>query len=450
LLTAPLLSFLFLNIMAATTVTKLLFGGLLVASPLVSGVPFSSVFNRRQASCVGGIADGICQAAETHASCPPDCLIATCGDAVCLASAGEDTTTCPFDCAPPTSGKCGDSVCTSDENEQTCPLDCVCGNGKCQGTETALTCPQDCKCGDGVCDNSIDETSFTCPSDCPSDSGANTPNPLNSPNTPIASDTVNTPLTGSNIDNPSNQLGDSPPANAGQPSGAATNNELKSTCNGDGYCDANNGENLSNCPNDCTEKNTSSVELPQTNNCNNNGICEADENNGNCPNDCALSALETPSENVMENISDYETKNPGAVLAMGHVIKPGGRLNASCGTYLELERTGNIVIKDQYNALIWQSDSSGMCGNKGCSLAMGNDGVLQLQLKLGPKVKTIWYLSNKACTRAVLLANGNFVCMDATNRVMYQTGAVGVAPAQCTSANATESTDTKATTDPAQ
>lgn len=63
---------------------------------------------------------------------------------------------------------CGNGVCNSDENADSCYIDCVsCGDGSCSiGYETSDSCYIDCgSCGDGSCSNFY-EDSTTCPQDC--------------------------------------------------------------------------------------------------------------------------------------------------------------------------------------------------------------------------------------------------------------------------------------------
>jgi hypothetical protein len=65
--------------------------------------------------------DGHCDAGfETVISCPQDCAI--CSDGVCSVAVGEDSNSCPIDC------HCGDGVCDAAESIASCPNDCgACG-----------------------------------------------------------------------------------------------------------------------------------------------------------------------------------------------------------------------------------------------------------------------------------------------------------------------------------
>ncbi len=70
----------------------------------------------------------------------------TCGDGLC--ETGEDQNTCPDDCSPP-GPVCGDGNCEDGESFDSCPDDCVppgpvCGNGECEEGEAAEDCPDDC------------------------------------------------------------------------------------------------------------------------------------------------------------------------------------------------------------------------------------------------------------------------------------------------------------------
>jgi hypothetical protein len=72
---------------------------------------------------------------------------------------------------PPSETLCGDGICQTHENPDTCPQDCParCGDTFCHASETCSNCPQDCgacpaTCGNDVCEAS--ETCETCPQDC--------------------------------------------------------------------------------------------------------------------------------------------------------------------------------------------------------------------------------------------------------------------------------------------
>ncbi|HEY1547617.1 MAG TPA: hypothetical protein VGG28_07350 [Kofleriaceae bacterium] len=65
----------------------------------------------------------MCEAGETHASCPEDCG----------SGSGSDGPTC------------GNGKCETGETSESCPQDCPpCGDGICEATETASSCPDDC------------------------------------------------------------------------------------------------------------------------------------------------------------------------------------------------------------------------------------------------------------------------------------------------------------------
>ncbi|MBM4398472.1 MAG: hypothetical protein FJ087_22625, partial [Deltaproteobacteria bacterium] len=100
--------------------------------------------------------------------CKDDCC--QCPDGICQRfGCGEDATTCPKDCSTP----CGNKTCDDGENVYSCPEDCewkACGNGTCEGGEdgkvTPGYCAADCgtACGNCVCDK--DENGQSCPADC--------------------------------------------------------------------------------------------------------------------------------------------------------------------------------------------------------------------------------------------------------------------------------------------
>ena len=93
-----------------------------------------------------------------------------CGDGEC--GSNEDCETCPLDCGS-CGPVCGDWSCDGTENCSSCPVDCgtcgpECGNGYCESGETCGNCSTDCGscsvCGDGVCDP--DEDEYSCYQDC--------------------------------------------------------------------------------------------------------------------------------------------------------------------------------------------------------------------------------------------------------------------------------------------
>ena len=136
---------------------------------------------------------------------------AECGDAQCQPEAGENCSSCPYDCV------CSSEQCCVDQSCAECPPECgdgvleggeecddgntedadgcsalceeeeLCGNGQCDkyvGEEDCETCPEDCGCledeccttgvcifchgcGDGVCEPEYGDTCGSCPEDCP-------------------------------------------------------------------------------------------------------------------------------------------------------------------------------------------------------------------------------------------------------------------------------------------
>lgn len=90
--------------------------------------------------------DGVCEMGENTDSCPADCAPdPVCGNGVC--EIGEDGTTCAVDCVP-TGPYCGDGTCNGTEDNDSCAADCPlapwCGDGICNGTEDTSTCSVDC------------------------------------------------------------------------------------------------------------------------------------------------------------------------------------------------------------------------------------------------------------------------------------------------------------------
>eukprot|EP00026_Physarum_polycephalum_P000466 Phypoly_transcript_00467.p1 GENE.Phypoly_transcript_00467~~Phypoly_transcript_00467.p1 ORF type:complete len:1577 (+),score=152.41 Phypoly_transcript_00467:25-4731(+) len=82
-----------------------------------------------------------------------------CGDAYCNATLGEDCVSCPFDCKNSSCKTCGDGICDTNENCQTCFDDCraTCGIKRCQVQD----CSKHGTCQDGTC---ICEAAFSGPS----------------------------------------------------------------------------------------------------------------------------------------------------------------------------------------------------------------------------------------------------------------------------------------------
>src|SRR5262245_42900079 len=97
------------------------------------------------------------------------CTLSALFAALAISACGSGTTTS----APP---GCGDAICQSSENCQSCPADCgtcpvfeFCGDQTCQATEDCSTCPIDCGgqcCGNGTCQPQFNEDCGTCPADC--------------------------------------------------------------------------------------------------------------------------------------------------------------------------------------------------------------------------------------------------------------------------------------------
>lgn len=132
--------------------------------------------------------NGKCEAGENFDNCPPDCLSDQCnlagaqgccqeGNAVwchegvqymencavapacgwdsddgrfACGTDGADEPTGEFAKTCPSPGpKCGNAICESSEDMESCPLDCpfpgFCGDGECAGMEYFQSCPADCK-----------------------------------------------------------------------------------------------------------------------------------------------------------------------------------------------------------------------------------------------------------------------------------------------------------------
>ncbi len=121
------------------------------------------------ASAAPGVCgDGICDTNEDCNSCAGDCgACPVCPDGICNGT--EDCTSCPTDCGA--CPQCGDGICNGNEDCVSCPADCsncpVCGDGQCDSSENCANCPQDCPCptcGDGACNGNEDCAS--CAVDC--------------------------------------------------------------------------------------------------------------------------------------------------------------------------------------------------------------------------------------------------------------------------------------------
>ncbi len=141
--------------------------------PVCSGMERLDFYNCISADCnatrscmlplpCGFCGDGLCQLNEEPSYCGQDCGgDPYCGDGWCD-PIFEDVISCSVDCAV-----CGDRYCQAFEN---CPFDCdfqVCGNGLCEYGEHCESCPVDCGacvCGDGTCD--VGECG-NCAADCP-------------------------------------------------------------------------------------------------------------------------------------------------------------------------------------------------------------------------------------------------------------------------------------------
>ncbi len=95
-----------------------------------------------------------------------------CGNDICASE--EDFDSCPQDCPEP-GPVCGDGRCEPPENTTSCRQDCrpatVCGNGECEEGENFGSCPGDCEppvavCGNGLCEEDLGEDYKVCPQDC--------------------------------------------------------------------------------------------------------------------------------------------------------------------------------------------------------------------------------------------------------------------------------------------
>lgn len=81
----------------------------------------------------------------------PSGITGICGNLVC--ESGEDANSCVADCSG--ANICGNLVCEAGENTDNCNVDCdtsfTCGNGLCEAGESIDTCQEDCAVEEGGC-----------------------------------------------------------------------------------------------------------------------------------------------------------------------------------------------------------------------------------------------------------------------------------------------------------
>jgi hypothetical protein len=122
------------------------------------------------AQCVVGCGNGICESGEDCNTCPSDCVSGTssgavCGNGVCEAGNGEDCVSCPADCNGAQSGKPANRFCCGDGGG-TNPLPCSdasCSTGGWSCTDVPGSGGTYC-CGDLSCDSG--EDCGNCALDC--------------------------------------------------------------------------------------------------------------------------------------------------------------------------------------------------------------------------------------------------------------------------------------------
>ena len=132
-----------------------------------------------------GCGDGVCEGAESKASCCTDCgcgkgfacdanqcvTAPTCGDGQCQPDEGEDCNKCQSDCGCLFQEVCtlGGACCGADCDGKTCgPDGCGGSCGSCSGGSVCAggQCASDSFCGDNVCAYELGEHCDNCPGDC--------------------------------------------------------------------------------------------------------------------------------------------------------------------------------------------------------------------------------------------------------------------------------------------
>jgi hypothetical protein len=120
--------------------------------------------------CVSGCGNGICESGEDCNTCPSDCVSGTssgavCGNGVCEAGDGEDCVTCPADCNGVQGGKPANRFCCGNGGSN--PVGCNdsrCTTGGFSCTTTPVPGGGSFCCGDTFCDPG--EDCGNCALDC--------------------------------------------------------------------------------------------------------------------------------------------------------------------------------------------------------------------------------------------------------------------------------------------
>lgn len=228
--------------------------------------------------------DGFCDLTfENLTDCPQDCTANVCGNGTCDTAHGENSQSCPSDCAELPAFVCGDSVCETNllENHANCPNDCLvtCGNAVCEYTDTGVnsdmmnqglqpihetrkTCPADCvpNCGNSKCETTIGEDVISCPNDCGTvcgdgqcDISGGVENQQNCPkDCGFCGNGICEPTSGEDL---STCFTDCEPARCKNYTGHGSEHGYKpldcpAAC-GNGFCDSLYGETYASCPADC-------------------------------------------------------------------------------------------------------------------------------------------------------------------------------------------------------